>query len=48
MFVQPNELSEDHVEVHILYQCHKADVREFEGLMLALRRVVFANLVQVP
>ena len=48
MFVKPNELSEYHVEVHILNQSHKADVREFEGLMLALRRVVFANLLQVP
>ena len=45
MFVQPDELSEYHVEVHILDQRHKADVREFQGLMLALRRVVFPNLL---
>ena len=48
MFVQPDELSEDHVEVHILNQCHKADVREVEGLMLALIRIMFGNLLQVP
>ena len=47
MFVQPHELSEDHVEVHILDQHHKADVREVQGLMLAMRRVVFGRLVQV-
>lgn len=48
MFVQPDELSEYHVEVHIFDQCHKTDVREFQGLMLALRRVVFASLLQLP
>ena len=47
MFVQPHELSEDHIKVHILDQRHKADVREIEGLMLARSRVMFGNLVQV-
>ena len=45
MFVQPHELSEDHVKVHILYQHHKADVREVQGLMLAKRRILFGSQV---
>lgn len=47
MLVQPHELSENHVEVHILDQHHKADIREVQGLMLAKRRDLFGNLVQV-
>ena len=47
MFVEPHELSEDHVYVNILDQCHKADVREVQGLMLAKSRILFGSLVQV-
>ena len=45
MLVQPQELSEDHIEVHILDQHHKADVREVQGLMLAKRRILFGSQV---